>query len=223
MISGNGNHTISSGSAGFGAFVQGYCKSPGPGTIYANSGGAFVQGMTRGANSSLSATGVGSFAQGYAKGGEYILASNIGSSAIGAVNNNGFNLISSGQGAFACGSATTAHIEAAATNSFQFGPGYLNEAVAFQVGVAGTGIALKGTSGVFAAQNDGQIWNTSGDVIIRSNAHDVSIDLNQNYTITLDTVDGEVTTFDANTPTTQNIANVLATFIKHHIDAGQAQ
>jgi len=146
-------------------------------------------------------------------------ASVSGSTAIG--NASGYDILAAGLGSLAIGSATAANIEATATNSFQFAPGVNPQAISLQVGVAGTGIALKGSSGAFSAQNDGQIWNTSGDVFIRSNSHDVAVDVNQTYTVT-----GGYTpdrAFDPTSTTLTEVAHILATFIDDHIAVGQVQ
>ena len=91
-----------------------------------------------------------------------------------------------GGGSFCWGNTTTATvISASADNSVQFGPGTNAEADSLQVGVAGTGIAIKGTTGAFGTPANGQVWNTGATgVKVRSNGVDIVLLQSAAYTLT---------------------------------------
>jgi hypothetical protein len=60
------------------------------------------------------------------------------------------------------------------SSSFQLGTGILPWDGVFQIGVSGTGMAMKATAGAYAVQYDGQMWNDGANgVKIRSNAVDI--------------------------------------------------
>ncbi len=221
------NATIQATASGSLAFGLATWDSIGTTGIEALAEGAFAFGLAYGGW--IRATGTAGMATG-ATGllgvsfpGADIIASGDGSRAHGLCGGvlNAWHITASGDGAWAIGFGDTGPITASADNSFQLGTGINDEEYSIKVGAKGIGIWIRGLDGAFGVQNNGQIWTDSGDVVVRSNAHDVSVDLNQNYTVT-----GGYTpdrAFDPTSTTLTEVAHILATLIDDHIAAGQAQ
>jgi hypothetical protein len=228
--------TAGSGSIAFGTItpINGGVRS-----IKATGAGAFAMGriFTFGTSASIEATGSASFAMGDCQSSGAIKATSLGTFAFGSCTGTGSitaiaagsfaggasftgGITASGQGSFAWANVNVTPCTASGTNAVQFGPGTNAQIDSLQVGIAGTGIAIKGTNGAFTTPANGQIYTVSGDVRIRSNAHDVSVDLNQNYTIT---VGSTLRTFDSTSGnyTLQNLADAFATFLEDHRVKGQ--
>lgn len=152
-----------------GAWAGGAAAANGANTarISAEENGAFAFGKA--SSGYIQAAAEGSFAfgevsQGVAPG-NAIRATGRGAFAFGAVRVT-FDILASGEGSLAQGSANTADVSASAANAVQFGPG--TNSVADSVRVGGGGLHLKGTTGAFGAAADGQIWVSGANVYIRS-------------------------------------------------------
>ena len=117
----------------------------------------------------------------------------------------------SGAGSAVFGQTDATAMTAAFPNSWQFGPGAVPEADVLAVGVAGTGIALKGTSGAFAVPLLGQIYTSGGFVRIYSNGVAVQQNVGQAYTTATFTTDRAIS--NSATITTVELGDVLASLI----------
>jgi hypothetical protein len=172
-----------------GALARGYARDYG--TIEAGDPagaaagrGAFASGTAEGVDSIIKAVKPGSHALGFADSGGVILSGYAGSLAAGYAADgliyasaqgafalghaaSGYDITASGLGAFALGFANAGSIRALANNAFQLGEGINNLADTTQIGNAG--LRLKGTAGVPAALQNGDIWVYGGYVYIRSN------------------------------------------------------
>jgi hypothetical protein len=199
--------TISAGSAtAGGSFAWGQIK-PGFGgtqTIRANNAGAWAMGQIAAlaTTTSIDASGIGSFAQGGVAGSGGIHATANGSFAFGLASSSGgitanaFGafaggyasstgaILSSGFGSFAWGAPDVTGISATGSSSIQFGPGANAENDSLQVGIAGTGIAIKGTTGAFGTPANGQIYNNAGTVEIESGGTQIKLVQSTAYTLT---------------------------------------
>lgn len=164
------------GSVSFGVVLSsGTIEATGRGSMAVgsiDSGGTITSGTGQGAlafghafGGAITASAHGSFAGGHTNAaGDLITASGEGSMAHG-VSTGGFDVIASGAGSGAFGSATAATITATATNAWQLGDG--TNAQANSISVAG-GIRINGAAAP-ATPRDGDIWVASGHIYARSN------------------------------------------------------
>lgn len=129
-------------ASGYGSFAIGYIQSGGIGNaaITASASGSVAFGAVVGGINGVVASGDGSLAGGKASPASRILASGVGSVALGYAG--GQNITASGNGSMAIGASATVLVGATNTNSFQFGPGTNATAGSLQVGVSGVGPRL---------------------------------------------------------------------------------
>ena len=159
-----GNYGLGGGFA-FGSALYG-------GVVRAESRGSAVFGYATGAGSQVKAAG-GGFATGRAANAGYMLANHYGAMVHGYVTGTGSAITASGKGSTAFGYASAgADIVASATGSVQFAPG--TNAVANSLAVGGA-LRLNGTTGTPGVLRNGDIWEASGYVYIRSNGASVKI------------------------------------------------
>jgi hypothetical protein len=161
---------------GQGASLFGYAKAGG--YVKATAQSAHVRGYAHGSGSYVYAVGNACWADGLARGGGGIKvggASSEGNGGGGYAPAGRKILIGTAagvQGAFGWGFATGADIIANADNAQQFGPGTNTEPNTLSTG---TRIRLKGTTGAPGTLRNGDVWEASGYVYIRSNGVSVKI------------------------------------------------
>lgn len=152
---------------GDGSIALGKVVGMAGGVITSSGDGSFSGGYINSAND-ITASEDGSFAWGKAYGSP-ILSSDVGSFAGGYAHTNA--ITASGSGSFAWGHADSSSIAATATNAFQFGPGSNSQADSLQIG---TSVRFKGSDGAFSSPADGDFWEASNEVFVRSDGRDRS-------------------------------------------------
>jgi hypothetical protein len=177
--------------------------------------GCFVNGVCIPTNNTagFNATADGVLINGIITGTGSMTGSQPGTTVLGRTTGAG-SLIASGAGALVVASVGATTAEATAANSAQFGPGSNTQASSLQVGISGSGIAIKGTTGAFTSTANGQIYvGGSGNVFttIHSNGKAVQIHLGQTYTTNTFTTRRNLPS--SGSVTLAEVADTLATLI----------
>ena len=140
--------------AGYGCFVHGYVYGNGDSShIYVYGHGSWAGGFAN-AGGQIIVYNDGAFAFGHSEGTGRIIARTEGNVAMGVTFAN--DIYANGFGSFVHGWANTGDIEAAGSNSQQFGPGLNSENDTMKIGVAG--IRFKGTDGAPGVPVNGDFW-----------------------------------------------------------------
>lgn len=204
-------------AAGPGAMAHGFVSR---GVMTAPGDGAFVNGYCAASNNTAGflASGRGCFISGSVEGSGSISAIDKGAVALGATTAaSSGSITASGLGAVAVAYLIGAiSCVASAANSVQFGPGTNTQADSLKVGVSGSGIAIKGTTGPFTSTSNGQVYvGGTGNVFttIRSNGKAVQLNCGNATGFTLGTFTSDFALTDTTTVTLKETADVLATLI----------
>lgn len=188
------------GSLAIGRAYEGYINASGSGSI--------SHGVATGSYCSITAMGSGAFAGGASNAGYYVQASGAGAIAHGYGSMG--NVYATGDGAMAIGTATSGGITANASNAAQFFNGTNTQAESLSVG---SGPRFKGTTGAPTSPRNGDYWIASNNVVIRSNGVSIALAPDTNtWTVSNLTTDR---TYDANSTTIAELADVLGTLITH--------
>jgi hypothetical protein len=191
LLVGTGSDDLTVTCAAPAGLIRGYLRA---GTMSTSSAanGAFMSLDMEANGQTASITGKGSTLLGQLTGTADMTVAGSGSLAVGVVD----------------GSVA---LSLSGDNAMQLGPGTNAEDGALQCGIAGTGIAIKGTDGVFAAANNGQIYNNAGIVEIQSGGTQIKLVQSSAYTTT--GVAGTPLRTIADGDSTDMIVDVLATLI----------
>jgi hypothetical protein len=208
-IDNNGAGEVCIRANNFGSTAVGYIQAaPATGVtieIIASGQGALAHGVIRTAGGSISATGQGAIAFGATLNSGTILSAARGSLAGGRTSTADIHVTQGSHGSIAWGNSTSTDIIASGSNCQQFGPGTNAQDNALQQGIAGTGIAIKGTSGAFDTPANGQIYNNAGVVTVHTNGNAILLDKQAALTA----VDNQAT--DATIATNDTITNNIRT------------
>ena len=180
--------------------------------ILASGHGALAHGVVRTDGGSIEATGQGAIALGATLNNGTLKSNARGSMAGGRTSTADIGVTTGSHGSIAWGNTTSVDILAQAQNCQQFGPGTNPQANSLQQGISGTGIAIKGTDGVFTTPANGQVYNDSGVVTFHSGG--VAIAMAQSSAYTTSGVAGAPLRTLADGDSIDLVVDVLATLIE---------